>query len=140
MNPICNTCNIEIFENLVDRTVCKNCFDKIEEKTKTNNQKSTMTMITTLMFQHMKITPTLFLVEKNVGKIYYMLKMLEKIGNQRPIHITTRSPNQYSIYKTSNEIKPRKKYKGSVVIFDDMLGARNRSRIDDFSRKENMKI
>ena len=58
--------------------------------------------------------------------------MLEKIGNQGPIHIITRSPNQYPNYKTSNEIKPINKYKGSVVIFDDMLGARNSSQIDEF--------
>ena len=68
----------------------------------------------------------------NVGKTYYMLKVLEKIGDQRPIHIITRSPNQYPNYKTSNEIKPINKYKGSVVIFDDMLGAKNSSQIDEF--------
>ena len=68
----------------------------------------------------------------NVGKTYYMLKILEKIGNKRPIHIRTRSPNQYPNYKTSNEIKPINKYKGSVVIFDDMLGAKNSSQIDEF--------
>ena len=61
-----------------------------------------------------------------------MLKVLEKIGNKRPIHIITRSPNQYPNYKTSTEIKPINKYKGSVVIFDDMLGARNSSQIDEF--------
>ena len=42
----------------------------------------------------------------NVGKTYYLLKVLEKIVDQRPIHIITRSPNQYPNYKTSNEIKP----------------------------------
>ena len=61
-----------------------------------------------------------------------MLKVLEKIGNKRPIHIIPSSPNQYPNYKTSNEIKPINKYKGSVVIFDDMLGARNSSQIDLF--------
>ena len=54
------------------------------------------------------------------------------MGNQRPIHIITRSPNQYPNYKTNNEIEPINKYKGSVVNFDDMLGARNRSQIDEF--------
>ena len=34
----------------------------------------------------------------NVGKTYYMLKVLEKIGSKRPIHIITRSPNQYPNY------------------------------------------
>ena len=61
-----------------------------------------------------------------------MLKKLEKISKQRPIHIITRSSNQYPNYKTSNEIKPINNYKGSVVIFDDMLGARNSSQIDEF--------
>ena len=69
---------------------------------------------------------------RNVGKTYYMLKVLEKIGNKRPIHIITRSPNQYPKYKTNNEIKPINKNKGSIVIFDYMLGARNCSQIDEF--------
>ena len=71
----------------------------------------------------------------NVGKTYYMLKVLENLGNKRPIHIITRSPNQYPNYKTNTEIKPINKYKGSVVIFDDMIGARNRSQIDEFSTR-----
>ena len=61
-----------------------------------------------------------------------MLKLLEKVGNQGPIHIITRSPKQYPNYKTINESKPLNKYKGSAVIFDDMLGARNSSQIDEF--------
>ena len=69
---------------------------------------------------------------RNVGKTYYMLKVLEKIGNKRPILRITRSPNQYPSYKTNNEINPINKYKGSVVIFDDMLGARNSSQINEF--------
>ena len=73
----------------------------------------------------------------NVGKTYYMLKILEKIDNKRPIHMITRSPNQLNRspnpnYETSNEIKPINKYSGSVVIFDDMLGAKNSSQIDEF--------
>ena len=42
----------------------------------------------------------------NVGKIYYMLKKLEKKGDKRPVHIITKSPNQYPDYKTSTEIEP----------------------------------
>ena len=72
---------------------------------------------------------------RNVGKPFYMLKILEKIGNKRPIYIITRSPNQNPSYKTSNEIKPKDKYKGSVVVFDDMLGDRNSSQIDEFFRR-----
>ena len=69
---------------------------------------------------------------RNVGKTYYMLKILEKVGNKRPIQIITRSPNQYPNNKTSTEIKTINKYKGSVVVFDDMLGARNSSQIEEF--------
>ena len=61
-----------------------------------------------------------------------MLKVLEKIGYQRPIHIITRSPNQYPKYRTSTEIKSIDRYKGSVVIFDDMLVAKNSSQMDEF--------
>ena len=60
------------------------------------------------------------------------MKNLEKLGNKRTIHIIHRSPNQYPNYKTSNEIKLINKYKVSVVIFDDMLGAQNSSQIDEF--------
>ena len=68
----------------------------------------------------------------NVGKTFYMLKILEKIGNKRPIHIITRSPNQYPSYKTSTDNKPINRYKRSVVVFDDLLGARNSSQKDEF--------
>ena len=67
-----------------------------------------------------------------------MLKVLEKIGNKRSIHIITRSPNQYPNYKTSTEIKPINKYKASIVIFGDMLGGRNSSQKDEFfTRRRN---
>ena len=79
----------------------------------------TKTMSTTLVLQlrttyennrHAVIGPN------NVGKTYYMLKILEKICNKRPIHITTRSPNQYLNFKTSIGIKPMDRSSGSVVI------------------------
>ena len=61
-----------------------------------------------------------------------MLRILEKRGSNRPIHIITRSPNQYSSYETKNENKPIGKYKGGNVIIDDMLWDPNSSQIDDF--------
>ena len=69
-----------------------------------------------------------------------MFKILEKIGNQRPIHIITRSLNQYPNYKTSNEIKPLHKNEGSVVIFDDMLGLETLLKKMNLLRDEDMKI
>ena len=149
MNRVCNTCNIEIDENnyLKDRTLCKSCYNKNRRKNNNitshqqpniensnnkkklkiiNNKDNNPNVLTYENHRHVVIGPS------NVGKTYYMLKVLEKIGNKRPIHIITRSPNQYPNYKSSTEIKPINKYKGSIVIFDDMLGAKNSSQIDEF--------
>ena len=126
---------------LKHRTFCKKC----DHKNRRKNNKNTITgneIVTTPQQpevdeinnpivstyesrRHVVIGPS------NVGKTYYMLRILEKKGNQRPIHIITGSPNQYPNYKTSNEIKSINKYKGSVVNFDGMLGAGNSSRIDE---------
>ena len=147
-NKICSVCKIKIDENnhKKDRTVCKSCYNKKKRKNKyispihetkitnVNNKKkqkhnNTPNVSTYENHRHVLIGPS------NVGKTYYLLKVLEKIGNKRPIHIITRSPNQYLNYKRNNEIKPINKYKGSVVIFDDLLGARNSSQIDEFSTR-----
>ena len=131
MNRICNTCNTEIDENnyLKDRIVCKSCYKKRRKNTnntsiqkqqpktdKINNNNDNNPNASTYE-NHVYVV----IVPRNVGKTYYMLKIRAKIGNKRPIHIITRSPNQNPIFKTSNELKPKDKYKGSVVIFDDML-------------------
>ena len=138
---------IDINNYKKDRTVCKTCYNRNKRKNNNdtspsnkinisyqqpnienvnNNKDDNLNVLTYENHRHVIIGPS------NVGKTYYMLKILEKMGNPRPIHIITRSPNQYPNYKTSNEIKPKNKYKGSVVIFDDMLGARNCSQIDEF--------
>ena len=143
MNRSCSMCNIKIDENnyLNHKTVCKICYNKNRRKNTTiekeihttphqpkiDNVNNKNTIVSKFEnHRHVIIGPS------NVGKTYYMLKVLEKIDNKRPIHIITRSPNQYPNYKTSNEIKPINKYKGSIVIFDDMLGARNSCQIDEF--------
>ena len=148
---------IDINNYKKDRTVCKTCYNK--NKRKNNNIILTPNDLKTTSNKTVKnkknklkagsniqnvnnntndIVSTfenranVIIGPRNVGKTYYKLKVLEKIGNKRPIHIITRSPNQYPNDKTSNEIKPINKYKGSVVIFDDMLGAKNSSQIDEF--------
>ena len=162
MTHLCNECGKELDESNFYKKVnnkCKNCLNKkleckvcgklftkkwmtthIEREhppksnvSKPNNNNTIIknginnTNDSTLEdHRHVIIGPS------NVGKTYYMLKILEKIGNERPIHIITRSPNQYPNYKTSTEIKPINKSKGSVIIFDDMLGAKNSSQIDEF--------
>ena len=143
MNRNCSICYITIDENnyLKHRTICKKCHN--ENRRKNNNNTITENEIVTKPQQPKinKINNSVSTYEnhacvivgpRNVGKTYYMLKVLEKIGNKRPIHIVTRYPNQYPNFKTSHEIKPINKYKGSVVVFDDMLGARNSSQIDEF--------
>ena len=75
---------------------------------------------------HVSIGPS------NVGKAYYMLKLSEKIGCKRPIHKITRTLRQYRNFETEFESKPKDSYKVSVVKFDDRLGARNSSQIDEF--------
>ena len=130
-----------------DRTVCKTCYNKNKRKNNFNtlppnknntscqqpnienvgNNKDNNPNLSTY-----KNRANVVIGPRNVGKKFYMLKVLEKIGKKRPIHIITRSPNHYPNYKRSNEIKPINKYKGSIVIFDDMLGARNSSQIYEF--------
>ena len=144
MNRNCSICYITIDENnyLKHRTFCKKCHN--ENRRKNNNNTITQHEIVTTS-QQPKIDKInnnnvstyenfacVVIGARNIGKTYYMLKILEKIGNERPIHIITRSPNQYPNYKSSNEIKPINKYKGSVVIFDDMVGAKNSSQKDEF--------
>ena len=140
----CTVCNIEIDEYNCkkDRNICKICYNINRKKynnkekkkkydnsvNKIDNVKNTNNDIVSKFENHRHV----IIGPSNIGKTYYMLKVLEKIGNKRPIHIITRSPNQYPDYKTNTEIKPINKYKGSIVIFDDMLGARKSSQIDDF--------
>ena len=79
----------------------------------------------------MKIIVLSLLAQATLVKRFTCSKYLKK-NNKRPIHIITRSPNQYPNYKTSKENKPKNKFKGSVVIFDDLLGAKDSSQIDEF--------
>ena len=128
-----------------DRTVCKSCYNKNRRKNqqpklyKTNNNIDNNGSVSAYEnHAYVVIGP------RNVGKIFYIHKMPEKTGDQRPILIITRSSNQYINYRTTTDItKPIDNYKGSVVIFDDLLGARNRSRLDEFftgGRHENLNV
>ena len=144
----CTVCDIKIdVDNCKkDRNICKNCYN-MNRKKYNNKEKKRKFDDSVNKIEKPKIDNVnnknnfvskyenhryVVIGPSNVGKTYYMLEILEKIGNKRPINIITRSPNQYPNYKTSNEIKPINKYKGSVVIFDDMMGAKNSSQIDDF--------
>ena len=122
---------------LKHKTVCKICYNKNRRKNTSNEKKIDATTQQPKIDKINNVSTyenraNVIIGPRNVGKTFYMLKILEKIDNKRPIHIITRSPNQYPNYKTSTDIKPIKKYKGSVVIFDDMLWAKNSSQIDEF--------
>ena len=150
MNRNCSACNIMIDENnyLKHKTVCKNCYNKnrrkntsVEKEIDTTLQQPNIDNVNNkIIVPKFENRANVIFGPRNVGKTFYMLKILEKIDNKRPIHIITRSANQYPNYKTSNEIKPINKYSGSVVIFDDMLGAKNSSQIDEFLLEVDTKI
>ena len=135
-----------------DRSVCKSCYNKIRRKNNNNtliqNQQPKIDKINNNVTNKPKVSTYenhayVVIGPRNVGKTYYMLKVLEKIGNQRPMHIITRSPDQIPNHKTSNEIKPINKYKGSVVIFDDILGAQNSCPVNEFyarGRHEDLRV
>ena len=120
MNRICNTCNIEIDKNeyMKDRIVCKSCYSKSRRKnnkinTLIRNQQPKIEKINKNVTNNPNVSTYenhayIALGARNVGKTYYMLRIPGKIGNQRPIHIRTRSPNQYPNYKTTTDIKPIK--------------------------------
>ena len=146
---------IDIKNHKKGRTVCKTCYNKNKRKN-INNTSPPNKIITSYQQPNIenvnnKKKPKInnnkdnnpnsstyenhrlvVIGPNNVGKTYYMLKILENLGNKRPIHIITRSPTQYPNYKLSNEIKPINKYKGPRVIFDDMLGDRNSPQEDEF--------
>ena len=136
MTRNCSACNIIIDINNYkkDRTVCKSSYNKNKRK---NKKIILTTNIENVNNSNNSIDSTyenranVIIGPRNVGQTFYMLNVLEKIDNQTPIHIVTRSPNQYANYKKSNEIKPINKYKGSVVFFDEMLGAKKSSQIDE---------
>ena len=134
MNRNCSACNINLDENnyLKHRTICKKCHNENRRKNIITPHQPKIDKIIIKNVSKFENRANVIIGPRNVGKTYYMLKVLEKIGNKRPIHIITRYPNQYPNSKTSNEIKPVNKYKGSVVIFDDMLGAKNSSLVDEF--------
>ena len=138
-------------KNFKNRTVCKNCYNKNRRKnnkiTFIQNQQTKIDKINNNNDNNPNVStyenlPYVVFGPKNVGKICYILKKLQKTGNQRPIYIITRPLNQYPNCKAT-DINPIHKYKGSVVIFDDLLGARNSSQIDEFytkSRQEDLSV
>ena len=148
----CTICKIKINEDNCkkDRNICRKCYN-INRKKYNNKEKKSNVINSVKNIEKPKIDNVLthenhrrvIIGPSNVGKTYSILKILEKLGNKRPIDIITRSPNQYPNYKTSTDIKPINKYKGSIVSFDDMLGARNSSQIDEFftrGRHENLDV
>ena len=110
MNRNCNTCNIEIdgINYLKDRTVSKSCYNKNRRKNNKKQPKIEHVNINKNNDNNVSVPANenhayVVIGPGNVGRTYYMLKVLEKIGNKRPIHMITRSLNQYPNYETSIE-------------------------------------
>ena len=102
-------------KNKNNNTLIHNQQPKIDNVNKNNDNNTTLPAYEN--HRNINVGPS------KVGRTYYMLKILEKKGNKRPIHIITRSPNQNPNYKSFIDIKPIDKYRGSVINFDDMIGA-----------------
>ena len=109
MNRNCNTCNIEIDENnyLQDRTVCKSFYEKNRRKNNSNtliqNQQRKIDEINNSNDNKPNVSTYenhayVVIGPRNLGKTYFKHEMLDKIGNQRPIHIKNPIPNQCPIY------------------------------------------
>ena len=99
MNRICTTCNIELDEKnyLKNRTVCKNCYNKNRRKNKNQQPKIDKTNMNNDNNANVSTYENhayVVIGPRNVDKTFYKLKMLEEIGNKKPIHIKTRPPNQ----------------------------------------------
>ena len=140
MSRNCNTCKLKTDKEnyFKDKTVCKSCYVESRKKDtsseietcashhqpKTDNNNNNDNNPSAVAYENQRLV---IFGPNNVDKTYYLLKLLEKIGNKRPVHIRTRSANQYPNFKTKTKIKPRDNYEGSVVFFDDMLGGRNSS-------------
>ena len=151
-NKNCSACNInEDKDNYKKvRDIWKNSYKRKKKRLLILSQRGperkfqlpiNKSMITKLLFQHLKATA--IIGPSNVGKTFYMLKILERIDKKRPTHTITRSFIQHPNYKTSNNINSIDKNKESVVIFDGMVGARNSSQIDGFfirQRHENLDV
>ena len=107
MNRDGTACNIMIDINIykTDRTLCKTCYNKNKRRNNintlppkkintsykqpnignvNNNKGNNANVLTYENHRHVIIG------QSKVSKTFYMPKVLEKIGNKRPIHIITR--------------------------------------------------
>ena len=101
---------IDVYNCKKDRNICKKCYninrkkynnkekkrkfdDSVNkiEKPKIDNVNNTNNNIVSKFENFANV----FMAPRNVGKTYYMLKVLAKKGYKRPINIITRSPSQY---------------------------------------------
>ena len=121
-NKNCSACKLKLDQDFYEenRTSFKICYNKKKRKnndsTLNQNQQPKIDKVNEDNDNNPSLSANenyrhVFIDLLNVGKTYYMLKKIEKIGNKRRIHIITRSPNQYPNFKTSIDIKPKEKYK-----------------------------
>ena len=111
MNRYCSACNIKIDENsyLKHRTICKKCHNENRRKNNKNTitengidtapQQPKIDKINNNNVSTFENHDCVVIGPRNVGKTYYILKTLEKIGNKRPIHIISDHPIKIQILK-----------------------------------------
>ena len=120
----------------MDRTICKDCYNKKKRKNNLTQKKIT-TSDQQPKIENNNNNRTLLVGPFYSGKTYLMLKNLSRIPD-RDIYIITKSPpEQYinskiKIKETSDEIKPLNEYENGIIVFDDNLGSSNCRFIDQF--------
>ena len=141
-NKNCSACNVNLEKHIYkrERTICKSYYNKKKRKSnaKTNLLQNKLSKIDNVSKSKNR---TLNIGFSNCGKIYLLKYIL--FQKQKPIHIITKSLNQYLNIKapTWDEIQPLENYENSVVVFDDTLLSKQESNIDLFfttSRHKNI--
>ena len=103
-NKNCSACNINKDKDNYKkaRTIWKNCYNKKKttnfvskragKKVSTSDKQINDNEASVSTFENHRYV---IIGPSNVGKTFYMLKILERIDNKRPIHIITRSLIQH---------------------------------------------
>ena len=128
-----SVCNIKLDINNYkkDRTVCKDCYNKMKRKNNLIQQPKTKNG------NDINNNRTLLVGSSFAGKTYLLLKILSRMIDG-DIYIITKSPpelytnSKIKIKEISDEIKPLNEYENGIIVFDDILGSSNSRFIDEF--------
>ena len=132
-NQNCTACNIKLDEDKFkkNRTVCKDCYNKKNNKIVRRNYQFTKS---TCKIEHFRLV----LVFRK--KTHFMLKFFSRLHNQDFYIITNSPPEQFSNSKIKfteigEEIKPLNEYESNIIVFGDILGSSSSSYKDQFFKR-----